>query len=67
MAGINKTLFMHLTRHSFATTVTLSNGVSMESVSKMLGHASLKHTLIYAKIVAQKVKDEMRRLEGKFL
>lgn len=66
MAGINKTLFMHLARHSFATTVTLSNGVSMESVSKMLGHTSLKHTVIYAKIVAQKVKDEMRGLEGKF-
>lgn len=64
--GITKPLFCHLARHTFATTVTLSNGISMESVSKMLGHTSLKHTQIYAKIVASKVKSEMKGLMGMF-
>jgi site-specific recombinase XerD len=59
MAKINKKLFMHIGRHTFATTITISNGVSMESLSRMLGHTTLKHTQIYGKIVARKVKDEM--------
>jgi site-specific recombinase XerD len=59
LAGIRKPLFTHLGRHTFATTVTLSNGVSLESVSKMLGHTSIKHTQGYAKVVASKVKSEM--------
>jgi site-specific recombinase XerD len=63
-AGIEKKLFMHLGRHTFATTITMSNGISMESVSKMLGHTSLKHTQIYAKIVAEKVKSEMKGIAG---
>jgi site-specific recombinase XerD len=62
-AGITKKLFMHLGRHTFATTITMSNNISMESVSKMLGHTTLKHTLIYAKIVASKVKSEMSKLK----
>ena len=63
-AGIQKTLFIHLGRHTFATTITMSNGISMESVSKMLGHTSIKHTQLYARIVAEKVKSEMRGIEG---
>jgi site-specific recombinase XerD len=66
LAGISKQLFMHLGRHTFATTVTMSNNVSMESVSKMLGHSTLKHTQIYAKIVAQKVKTEMLSVKQVF-
>jgi site-specific recombinase XerD len=66
LAGIQKNLFVHLGRHTFATTVTLSNGVSLESVSNMLGHTSLKHTQIYAKVVATKVKNEMRGLREMF-
>lgn len=66
LAGIEKNLFMHLGRHTFATTVTLSRGISIESVSKMLGHSTLKHTQIYAKIVNSKVKDEMKKLEQLF-
>ncbi len=65
-AGVEKTLFMHLARHTFATTITLSHGVPLESVSKMLGHTTLKHTHIYAKIVASKVKDDMSKLMGIF-
>jgi len=61
-AGIEKKLFMHLGRHTFATTVTLSNGVPIETVGKMLGHSTLKHTQIYAKVVASKVKLDMQRV-----
>ena len=62
LAKIDKSIFVHLGRHTFATTVTLTNGVSLESVGNMLGHTSLKHTQIYAKVVAAKVKNEMRGL-----
>lgn len=61
-AGIDKKLFMHLGRHTFATTVTLSNGVPIETVGKMLGHSTLKHTQIYAKVVASKVKLDMQKV-----
>jgi len=63
LAGIEKPLHMHLARHSFATAVTLSNGVPIESVSSMLGHASLKQTQHYAKIVALKIKNDMVRVK----
>jgi site-specific recombinase XerD len=62
LCGINKNLTYHLARHTFATTVTLTNGVSIESVSKMLGHKSLKTTQHYAKILDQKVSDDMQLL-----
>jgi site-specific recombinase XerD len=65
-AGIEKKLFMHLGRHTFATTVTLSNGVPIETVGKMLGHSTLKHTQIYAKVVVSKVKNEMMALKKLF-
>lgn len=64
MAGIDKPLFVHLARHTFATTITLSNGVSLESVASMLGHTSIKHTQVYAKVVASKVKGEMAAVRG---
>lgn len=62
LCGINKNLTFHLARHTFATTVTLTNGVSIESVSKMLGHKSLKTTQHYAKILDRKVSDDMKML-----
>ncbi|MBD8082791.1 site-specific integrase [Chryseobacterium caseinilyticum] len=62
LCGISKELTFHIARHTFATTVTLSNGVSIESVSKMLGHKSIKTTQIYAKIMDRKVSDEMDSL-----
>lgn len=61
-AGIQKELHMHLARHTFATTITLSNGIPLETVSSMLGHASIKQTQHYAKIIANKVKKDMERL-----
>lgn len=63
MAGLTKTLHMHLARHTFATTVTLSNGVPIETVSSMLGHATLRQTQHYAKIVAIKVVNDMAKIK----
>ena len=61
---INKNLTYHLARHTFATTVTLTNGVPIESVSKMLGHKSLKTTQHYAKILDRKVSADMNALKS---
>ena len=63
-AGISKKLHMHLARHTFATTITLSNGVPIESVSKMLGHANIRQTQHYAKVVALKIKNDMEKLRS---
>ncbi|QFZ53317.1 site-specific integrase [Oceanihabitans sp. IOP_32] len=62
---INKELTLHIARHTFATTVTLSNGVPIESVSKMLGHKNLRTTQHYAKVLDRKVSDDMRLLKEK--
>jgi integrase len=64
---INKNLSMHVARHTFATSVTLSNGVPIETVSKMLGHTSLKTTQIYARIVDSKIAADMEKVKLKFL
>jgi integrase len=59
---ITKPLTFHIARHTFATTVTLTNGVPIETVSKLLGHSKLTTTQIYAKVVESKVNDDMARL-----
>lgn len=64
LCGIDKELTYHIARHTFATTVTLSNGVSIESVSKMLGHKSIKTTQHYAKILDKKVSEDMLVLKN---
>ena len=61
-SGLDKPLHFHLARHTFATTITLSNGVPIESVSSMLGHATIRQTQDYAKVVAFKLKSDMERL-----
>ena len=65
VCGINKELTFHIARHTFATTVTLSNGVPIETVSKMLGHRSLKSTQIYARVLDVKVSRDMQNLKEK--
>jgi site-specific recombinase XerD len=65
LTGINKRLSCHLARHTFATTVTLANGISLESVSKMLGHTNLTTTKIYARMLDSRVLDEMQLLHKK--
>jgi site-specific recombinase XerD len=63
LCGIGKSITFHLARHTFATTVTLTNGVPIESVSKMLGHRNIKTTQLYAKIVDKKISNDMRKLK----
>ena len=65
LCTISKNLTTHTARHTFATTVTLSNGVPIESVSKMLGHKNLKTTQHYAKVLDRKLSDDMNLLRDK--
>lgn len=67
ICGISTKITFHIARHTFATTVTLENGVPIDSVSKMLGHRSIKTTQIYAKITDKKISDDTQKLFHKFL
>ena len=62
ISGITKNVTCHTARHTFATTVTLANSISMESVSKMLGHSDMTITKIYARILDKTVIGEMNEL-----
>jgi len=70
VAEIEKHLSFHMSRHSFATSVCLTNGVPIESLSQMMGHLSIKTTQIYAKVTRTKLNEDMsnleKRIEGKF-
>ncbi len=66
VCGITKKITSHCARHTFATTVTLGNNVSIESVSKMLGHSDIKMTQHYARILDKTLIREMGKLEGKY-
>jgi site-specific recombinase XerD len=67
ICDIEKELTFHIARHTFATTVTLTNGVPIESVSKMLGHKNLRTTQHYAKVLDRKVSEDMKLLKDKFV
>ena len=62
VCGIHKNITFHVARHTFATTVTLSNGVPIETVSKLLGHTKLTTTQIYARVLQRKVGEDMQNL-----
>ena len=64
VSGINKNLTSHVGRRTFATTVALSNGVSIETISKILGHSTTKITHQYAVVTDLKVSQEMEKLKG---
>ncbi len=66
VCSIQKNLTFYIARHTFATTVTLSNGVPIETVSKLLGHSKITTTQIYAKVIERKVSEDMERLEQRF-
>lgn len=62
-AGVEKRITFHMARHTFATTITLCHHIPIETVSKMLGHASLATTQIYAKVLDNKIMDDMAELK----
>jgi site-specific recombinase XerD len=63
ISGIQKQLTTHTARHTFATTITLENDCPIESVSEMLGHASIRTTQIYAKTTDVKVSNNMKNVK----
>lgn len=64
--GIHKNISFHVARHTFATTVMLSNGVPIETVSKLLGHTKLSTTQIYARVVETKISEDINNLLERF-
>lgn len=63
---IEKYMTFHLARHTFATTITLNNGIPLETVSKMLGHTKLSTTQIYVHVLERKISEDMKALRTKF-
>lgn len=64
--GIRKNLSTHVARHTFATTITLANKVSLENVSKMLGHTSTRMTQHYARVLDHSIMDDMKKVKMNF-
>ena len=62
LCKINKCLTFHMARHTFASQMTLSEGVSIESVSKMLGHSQIKTTQVYAETSPERVFRDVERI-----
>ncbi len=65
ICGVPKEITFHMARHTFATTITLTNGVPIETVSKMLGHKNIQTTQHYAKVLDRKVSEDMAILKQK--
>lgn len=66
LCGIDKHLTWYVARHTFATTVTLGNGVRIENVSAMMGHTNIKQTQHYAKVLDINIMEDMSKLKQKY-
>jgi site-specific recombinase XerD len=64
LCGIDTNLTFHMARHTFATTVTLEQGIPLETVSKMLGHSQIRTTQHYSKVRREKIQRDMKRLNS---
>lgn len=64
ICGIHKNISFHVSRHTFAT-LALNKGVSLESVSKILGHTNVRTTMLYANVTNQKIESEMKKMRNK--
>lgn len=62
LCGIEKHITFHMARHNFATLITLSQGVPLETVSRMMGHKCMRTTQIYAKMTHQKINEDIKKL-----
>lgn len=67
ICGIEKHLTWYVSRHTFATTVTLGNGVRLEHVSAMMGHTNIKQTQHYAKVLDVNIMEDMDKLKLKYV
>ena len=65
ICNINRPLVFHAARHTYATEITLSHGVPLETVSKMLGHRQIETTRIYAKVTDNKIDSDTKTLNRK--
>lgn len=65
ICGISRRLVFHLARHTYATEITLSHGVPLETVSRMLGHSRIETTQIYAKVTDDKIDSDTNALNEK--
>ena len=63
LCNIDKNLTTHVARHTFATTITLANKVSLENVAKMMGHASTRMTQHYARVLDQTIMSDMEKVQ----
>lgn len=66
VCNIQKNLTWYVSRHTFATTITLANGIKIENVSAMLGHTNIKQTQHYAKVLDTSVMNDMMKLNSKY-
>ena len=64
LCGISKSLTTHVARHSYATSVCLANGVSIENVAKMLGHSNIKMTQHYARVLDSSILKDMMNVKS---
>ena len=66
LCGIDKKICFHTSRHTFATTVTLANDISLEVVSQMMGHSNTRMTTHYAKVIDKSIGRQMNSIVDKY-